>query len=251
MADLTEINRKHFDKVASNHQNDFGELINTVIAELKSRRGWISPKLTDTPNTDPAASDAVRLLDYACGAGTVSKALAPYATQTIGLDLSANMVSEYNKAAQEMFGSHNAGPARMEGFQHNLLGDSTALPSGTLAPFDIIVIGMALHHVADAGGLLQRFGDLLKPRGVCVVIDTVPGSARLGEGGSDLMKEGGVFGTIAKQGFAEAEVQELYEGAGMGEFDYAVFEQPFRFTLYGEQCSSRGFIARGVKIGLV
>ncbi|KAL5356681.1 S-adenosyl-L-methionine-dependent methyltransferase [Aspergillus floccosus] len=254
MANLTEKNRKHFDKVASNHQNDFGELINTVIAELKSRRGWISPKLTDTPNKDPAASDAVRLLDYACGAGTVSKALAPYATQMIGLDLSENMVSEYNKAAQEIFGSPNAGPARMEGFQHDLLGDSnssTALPSGTLAPFDIIVIGMALHHVADAGGLLQRFGELLKPGGVCVVIDMVPGSARLGEGGSELMKERGVFGTIAKHGFAEAEMRELYEGAGMGEFEYAVFEQRFRFTLFGEQCSSLGFIARGVKRGLV
>lgn len=59
--------------MASNHQNDFGELIDAVIAELKSRRGWISPKLTSTPNTDPTAGDAVRLLDYACGAGTVSK----------------------------------------------------------------------------------------------------------------------------------------------------------------------------------
>ncbi|RJE24221.1 Methyltransferase domain protein [Aspergillus sclerotialis] len=251
MADLTENNRKHFDKVASDHQNDFGELINTVITELKSRRGWISPKLTDAPNTDPAASDAVRLLDYACGAGTVSKALAPYATQTTGLDLSANMVSEYNKATLEMFGSHKAGHARMVGFQHDLLGDSTALPSGTLAPFDIIVIGMALHHVADAGGLLQRFSELLKPGGVCVVIDMVPDSAQLGEGASNLMKEGGVFGTIAKHGFAEAEMRELYEGAGMREFDYVVFEQRFRFTLFGEQCSSLGFIARGVKRGLV
>ncbi|KAG2417901.1 hypothetical protein HFD88_001000 [Aspergillus terreus] len=253
MADLTEINRKHFDKVASDHQNDFGELIDAVIAELKSRRGWISPKLTNTPNTDPTAGDAVRLLDYACGAGTVSKALAPYATQTIGLDLSANMVSEYNKAAQEIFRPHSAGFARMEGFQHDLLGDSnlgTVLPSGTLAPFDVIVTGMALHHVVDAGGLLQRFGQLLKPGGVCVVVDMVPGSARLGDPGSELMEEGGVFGTIAKHGFSEAEMRELYERAGMGGFDYVVFEQRFRFTLFGQDCSSLGFIAKGVKGGL-
>lgn len=163
------------------------------------------------------------------------------------------MVSEYNKAAQEIFRPHSAGFARMEGFQHDLLGDSnlgTVLPSGTLAPFDVIVTGMALHHVVDAGGLLQRFSQLLKPGGVCVVVDMVPGSARLGDPGSELMEEGGVFGTIAKHGFTEAEMRELYERAGMGGFDYVVFEQRFRFTLFGQDCSSLGFIAKGVKGGL-
>ncbi|KAI9374606.1 S-adenosyl-L-methionine-dependent methyltransferase [Aspergillus egyptiacus] len=251
-----------------------------VIAELNSRRGWISPKLINiVPHTDPAARDEVRLLDYACGAGTVSKALAPYATQTIGLDLSANMVAEYNKAAREIFGAHTPGKARMVGFQHDLLGSSNSgtsdpapgsgsgaagpgpgteaedkmtLPSGTLAPFDIVVIGMALHHVADAGRLLQRFAGLLKPGGVCIVLDMVPGSARLGGHDSDLWEgleqgeEGrGVLDTIAKHGFTESEMQDLYEGAGMGLFEYAVFEQRFGFTLFGQQCSSLGFIARG------
>ncbi|KAL3431423.1 S-adenosyl-L-methionine-dependent methyltransferase [Aspergillus tetrazonus] len=277
---LPENNRKHFDKVASSHQNDFGELINMVIAELRSARGWISPMLANSSlSTDPAARDEVRLLDYACGAGTVSKALAPYATQTIGLDLSANMLSEYNKAAQEMFGKHGPGTVRMRGFQHDLLqssssgasdpvpdpgaaglaevGDNT-LPNGTLAPFDIIVIGMALHHVADAGRLLQRFAELLKPGGVCIVLDMVPGSARLGgdgdEEGSDLMEgleqgeERGVLDTIAKHGCTETEMRDLYEGAGMVKFEYVVFEQRFRFTLFGQQCSSRGFIARGESI---
>lgn len=64
-------------KVASNHQTDFGELIAAVIAELKRRRGWINKRLADDPNTDsyiaPGLRDEVRLLDYACGAGTVSK----------------------------------------------------------------------------------------------------------------------------------------------------------------------------------
>ncbi|KAL4748030.1 hypothetical protein BDW72DRAFT_215082 [Aspergillus terricola var. indicus] len=281
MANITETNRKHFDGLQP--RDDFGELINMVIAELRSARGWISPMLANsTPSTAPAAREEVRLLDYACGAGTVSKALAPYATQTIGLDLSANMVSEYNKAAREMFGKHGPRTARMEGFQHDLLqipnsgasdsvpdpgaaglrsgaevGDNT-LPSGTLAPFDIIVIGMALHHVADAGRLLQRFAGLLKPGGVCIVLDMLPGSAILGEDGdeegSDLREgleqgeERGVFDTIAKHGFTETEMRDLYEGAGMVKFDYMVFEQRFRFMLFGQQCSSRGFIARGERM---
>lgn len=93
------------------------------------------------------------------------------------------MVSEYNKAARDMFGAHTPGSARMEGFQPDLLGssnsvtsdpapdsgaagtctgaeaDDNTLPSGALVPFDIIVVGMALHHVADANRLLQRFGE--------------------------------------------------------------------------------------------
>ncbi|KAF3400100.1 hypothetical protein F1880_008344 [Penicillium rolfsii] len=290
MADLTENNRKHFDKVASSHQHDFGELINMVIAELESRRGWISPQLAKrNPNTAHAAGDEFRLLDYACGAGTVSKvslftllhpssttlsnerefqALAPYTTRTIGLDLSANMVSEYNKAAREIFGVHNSGPARMEGFQHDLLGtspsdqgsgadadDNKLLPSGTLAPFDIIVIGMALHHVADAGELMQRFAKLLKSGGVCIVVDMVSSSARLDDGegdeSSDLRERrepgenGTMFDTIAKHGFTAAEMKDLYEEAGMRKFDYQVFEHRFCFRLFGQQCSSLGFIARG------
>ncbi|KAL6237714.1 hypothetical protein BDW75DRAFT_238134 [Aspergillus navahoensis] len=279
MTNLTEVNRKHFDKVASNHQNDFGELINATIAELKSRRSWISPRLADgasNSDLDIGVGDEVRLLDYACGSGTVSKALAPYATQTIGLDLSANMVSEYNNAAREIFGAHEPAAVRMEGFQHDLLGssdtsgsantaagaDNSPLPSGTLDPFDIIVVGMALHHVADPGRLLKRFSELLKPGGVCIVLDMVPGSAGLGDDGcgshSDLRdglgqgkeaEEGGVFDTIGKHGFTEAEMRDLYEESGMWRgFEYVVLEERFRFTLFGRQCSSLGFIARGEKV---
>lgn len=83
----------------------------------------------------------------------------------------------------------------------------------------------------------------------------VPGSARVGEEGFDLREGLGrgeerreVFDTIAKHGFSEAEMRDLYEGAGMGRFDYEVFEQRFRFTLLGQQGSSMGFIARGEKV---
>ncbi|KAL4783361.1 S-adenosyl-L-methionine-dependent methyltransferase [Aspergillus varians] len=258
MSDLTESNRQHFDKVASNHENDFGELINNVISELKSRRKWISPKLADTDAS--AGQGEVRLLDYACGAGTVSKALAPYVTQTIGLDLSAKMIDEYNKAARELALT----PEQMQGYQFDLLseaaspaGNSTngtpALPPGVTGPFDIIVTGMALHHVADPSKLLTKFNALLKPGGVCITIDMVPGSAGPVDdaGGSDVASalephQRGVFATIGKHGFTEGEMREVYEGAGMGRgFEYVIFERPFRFTMFGRGFVSTGFISRG------
>jgi hypothetical protein len=45
-----------------------GFKVNSIIAEINARRELISLKLADA---DPAGE--VRLLDYACGAGTVSK----------------------------------------------------------------------------------------------------------------------------------------------------------------------------------
>ena len=144
------------------------------------------------------------------------------------------MVAEYNKAAREIFGAHGPGlqSGRMEGFQYDLLADSHSgsgpdtgpgtadvnpLPSGTLAPFDVIVVGMALHHVTAPGRLLKRFSELLKPGGVCVVLDMVPGSAQLGhsEDLKEVGHEGSVLATIGKHGFTEVEMRDLYEGAGM------------------------------------
>ncbi|KAL4913043.1 S-adenosyl-L-methionine-dependent methyltransferase [Aspergillus aurantiobrunneus] len=244
MADLAETNRKHFDKVASTHQTDFGELIAAAIRQLQARRHWISSKWVDnTPDTE------IRLLDYACGAGTVSKALAPYVTEAIGLDVSANMVTEYNDAAQEL----GLSPARMRGHQHDLLSPSEPspdLPSDALSrKFDIIVIGMALHHVADPGKLLRRFAELLKTGGACVVLDMVPGRDDSGihESLHGLVGEQlDVVKTIGKHGFTEDETRGLYEAAGMGKgFEYVVLEEKFRFRMFGKEFGVQGFIARG------
>lgn len=42
-----------------------------------------------------------------------------------------------------------------------------------LSGFDVVVVCMALHHVTDAGRLLARLKECLKPGGVCVVVDGV------------------------------------------------------------------------------
>ncbi|KAJ0414479.1 S-adenosyl-L-methionine-dependent methyltransferase [Aspergillus carlsbadensis] len=251
MTELAEHNRQHFDKVATTHQNDFGELIDAAIRELKARRGWITPALNDaSPSSEAEARRELRLLDYACGAGTVSKALAPYATQTIGLDLSSGMIAEYNKAASELGFSTE----KMHAYQYNLLTtdtetDSTTtvpLPENTLAPFDVIVIGMALHHVSEPNVLLARFRELLKPRGVCVVMDMVPTDDAPDIEGVLEPSQLEVVKTIGKRGFTEQEMRELYEGAGMGKgFDYVVIEEKFRFTMFGHQFGVTGFMARG------
>ncbi|KAL4908572.1 S-adenosyl-L-methionine-dependent methyltransferase [Aspergillus multicolor] len=263
MSEFTEVNRKHFDKVASDHQNDFSELIAAVKSALISWRQWISPKLAGEPKPqgsflDINEAEEVRLLDYACGSGTVSKALAPYATRTIGLDLSTNMVDEYNKAAREM----GYGAERMHAHHFDLLSDSSgpSPPSDVLAKesYDIVATTMALHHVADAAKLLSRLAELFRPGGVCVVVDMVPEteSASTGEienafetvEALDPSKRG-VLETIGKQGFTEAEMRSMYEEAGMWRgFEYVVLPEELHFTLFGRSFAFPGFVARGVKV---
>ncbi|KAL4953242.1 S-adenosyl-L-methionine-dependent methyltransferase [Aspergillus filifer] len=243
-SDLTETNRKHFDVVATTHQNNFSDLINHSIQEFQSRRHWISSRWSDTlasPNNE------IRLLDYACGSGTVSKALAPYTTRTVGLDLSENMVETYNQAAGEMgLPSEN-----MQGYQFDLLSDDNAadIPEYLRQGFDIIVIGMALHHVANPGTLLKKFKEILKPGGAVIVLDMIPGQvpslAETELEGLDA-REVNVLKTIAKKGFTKDELKGMYDDAGLGSgFEYVHIEEEFRFVLFGREVSVRGFICRG------
>ncbi|KAL4789327.1 S-adenosyl-L-methionine-dependent methyltransferase [Aspergillus venezuelensis] len=229
-SNLTETNRKHFDAVATTYQNNFTNLINQSIHEIQSRRHWISSRWTDTL---ASPDDEVRLLDYACGSGTVSK----------------NMVEAYNRTVGEMgFASE-----KMKGYQFDLLStdwDNPAdLPSYLRQGFDIIVIGMALHHVSGPPLLLRKFRDILKPGGVVIVLDMVPGQVpSLHETeleGLDA-REVDVLKTIGKKGFTEDEMKRMYEDAGLGSgFECAVIEEEFRLTLFGREVSVRGFICRG------
>jgi SAM-dependent methyltransferase len=251
-------------------------MIQTIMGEIADRRGWISSRLADKQsNKSESESESILLLDYACGAGTATKvcihihiqhafpqakltgqALLPFITQAIGLDLSENMVKEYNNWA-----TANGYPAeKMRAYHLNLLdSDSDAEGGIELDGFDVVVVCMALHHVADAGRLLARLSGCLKPGGVCVVVDgvpTPPAAATAGEDSetADLRAVLGpeqleVLETINKHGYTEGEMRELYEGAGLGRgFEYVVIERELRFTMFGHEFSRRGFIARGERI---
>ncbi|RLL96929.1 hypothetical protein CFD26_102696 [Aspergillus turcosus] len=252
MSNLTATNQKHFDNVASTHHTDFGPLIETIMEEIADRRSWISSTLADKQSTQ-----SIRLLDYACGAGTASKALLPFISEAIGLDLSGNMVKEYNAWAR----GHGYAE-KMRAYHLDLLDPR---PEGgieeeelELSGFDVVVVCMALHHVADAERLLARLGGCLKPGGVCVVIDGVPtpttGEERHAEVDSNTAdlravlgpEQLGVLETINKHGFTEGEMRELYERAGLGRnFEYVVIGRELRFTMFGKSFTRRGFIARG------
>ncbi|KAL3488670.1 hypothetical protein BJX62DRAFT_239888 [Aspergillus germanicus] len=105
---------------------------------------------------------------------------------------------------------------------------------------------MALHHVSEPSVLLARFKELIKPGGVCVVMDMVPTDDAPDIEGMLEPSQLEVVKTIGKRGFMEEEMKGLYEEAGMGKgFEYAVLEERFRFTMFGHAFQVTGFMARG------
>lgn len=154
------------------------------------------------------------------------------------------MVAEYNRYARES----GFDASQMQAYRHNLLDDEARPLEGVdLVDFDIAMVSMALHHVADSGKLLQRLGQCLKVGGVCVVLDRAPSltDTDLNSITTDRPK---VLDTINQHTFSEEQMRQLYTDAGLGQnFDYVRIPKPFEFTLKGNKITVSGFLARGEK----
>ncbi|KAJ9633423.1 hypothetical protein H2204_006973 [Knufia peltigerae] len=222
--------REHFDQTAISHQTDFAPILQATIDELRSRRSWILNK--DWKD--------VRLLDYACGAGTVSKALLPFIKQAVGLDFSKGMVTEYNKWASQ----NGLDPSEAYAHQCDLLDDDEFKAMSDqqreaeqlVTNFDVVVVGSALHHVDDQVKLLSRLAGCLVSGGVCVVLDKAPDPDSDGNE-TDMMRQ--------PNGYTEQDMRKMYSDAGLGRgFEYTLLA-PVEFTLHGRLVKATGFIARG------
>jgi SAM-dependent methyltransferase len=165
------------------------------------------------------------------------------------------MVDEYNKWAQKS----GYGAERMEAWQYDLVATGTAIDDSLeekLRDFDVAIISMALHHVADPGRLLSRLRGCLRSGGVCVVLDNAATSLVQPVGASDGQQsaepedlENHPQSTVKnKKGFTREEIYKLYQDAGLGKnFDHVVIERPFEMMVMGKKLQVTGFLSRGEK----
>lgn len=116
---------------------------------------------------------SIRLLDYACGTGMVSRAFGPFVSHIEALDLSPNMVARYKELAAA---------SEVDSVRHaiaqvgNLLTEAkpaSALNGQDLYGFDIAAIGLGVHHFADPALAIERLVERLKAGGVLLIVDFV------------------------------------------------------------------------------
>lgn len=99
-------------------------------------------------------------LDYGCGTGLLTLALAPRVRRVTGVDASAGMLAVLAQKVQAA-AIRNVVP-RQSDFTRD------PLPAG---PCDLVVSAMTLHHVADVEPLLRKFFSLLGPGGQIALAD--------------------------------------------------------------------------------
>jgi 2-polyprenyl-3-methyl-5-hydroxy-6-metoxy-1,4-benzoquinol methylase len=105
-------------------------------------------------------SKTMTAMEFGCGTGLISMALAPMIKQVLAVDMSENMLTVFNEKIK----------------QNNIDNISTRqldLSKDELPEerFDLIYSGMALHHVKDVDALLGMFLQLLNPGGMVALAD--------------------------------------------------------------------------------
>lgn len=157
------------------------------------------------------------VLDYGCGTGLLGLYLLPYVRSVTGADNSPGMLEILRKKIVA------GGLASMRAVRLDLENDP--VPEDR---FNMVVVGMAMHHIADVDKVLRAFHTMLLPGGIlCIAdLDTEPGtfhpaSVAVPQHGFD---RGELKGRLCEHGFMQgkdmtaASITKPVEGDGEQEF---------------------------------
>lgn len=181
----------------------------------------------------------------------MSQTLAPFLTKVIGVDVSDNMVDEFNRNASTL-----GIPSKMIGYKADLLAET--VPAEFAGPefndFDMVTVSMALHHLEFPDLALQRLASRLKKGGVCYIIDFVPHSGHdhlhsHGHGNGNQhgheQEYGDASHTVKTHGFSKDHMQKLFQDAGLSVgYDYQELSELLVFNKEDKTFSKRAFVAR-------
>ncbi|OQE38986.1 hypothetical protein PENCOP_c007G02592 [Penicillium coprophilum] len=166
---LADKNQAYWDHAAQDvFKAKWVQDIQAQIAEfLTGSVDWIG---IQSPTGDN--SRQTKMMDYACGNGTVSRYLHPHFSKCIGVDLADGMLDEYRATAAEL----GIDESHMLAIKGNLLAPAITSTEAPLSEeelngFDLVAICMALHHVEDISLASKRLAERLKPGGVLLIID--------------------------------------------------------------------------------
>ncbi|KAF2798879.1 S-adenosyl-L-methionine-dependent methyltransferase [Melanomma pulvis-pyrius CBS 109.77] len=187
---LADANRKYFDNIGDSYDKFpwFAKVNQQVTDALRGRLNWLGIPLANTGSSSDV--EEVRLLDYACGPGLMSRIFGPYVTITTGVDVSPNMIATYNARAR------SAGLP--ESTISGVVGDLFASPpppelSGPeYHSFDLATVGFGFHHFDDVIHAAKVLKQRLRPGGVLVINEFLEGGdIRADENGEMIEGSGG------------------------------------------------------------
>ncbi|KAH7246392.1 S-adenosyl-L-methionine-dependent methyltransferase [Fusarium tricinctum] len=236
---MGEQNKSHYNRVPPGifQWPRIIELCNQISKELRLNIDWIGIK--------PPASRPTKMLDYACGNGVASRALAPFMSTVRGMDISSGMADQYNAMALK------AGytPTKMQAVQGDLidpeLTPSAELDTAAFFNFDLVVMCMALHHIENYENMILQLSKRLRPGGILLIVDWVAqsdqSSLQNGMRAMDISN-----GNLSRMGFAENDIKGAYEKAGLEDWSYKWTSAPSQVP--GEAGGTQQlFLARGRK----
>lgn len=177
------------------------------------------------------------VLDFACGAGLISRAIFPGVRSVVGVDVSPVSIEIYNSTAREK----GIAADEMRGIVLDIDRDAGELAG---ASFDVVVCTMAFHHFESPERTAARLAGFLKHGGALIIVDILSredGQAAIATGDHHAPHLDAAI--PHKMGFSESQARAIFEGAGLGEFH---MESAGTLEMKGR--TNNLFIARGIKL---
>ncbi|KAK4505978.1 hypothetical protein PRZ48_003943 [Zasmidium cellare] len=111
-----------------------------------------------------------RVLDYACGNGTISEGLALVCSKTTfhGIDILSAQVTRFNDASAQLLGDDSH---RMVAVHGDFFNPSATIESPEWYGFDTAITSMALHHFTNPVEMLRILARRVRTGGTVVVAD--------------------------------------------------------------------------------
>jgi SAM-dependent methyltransferase len=174
----------------------------------------------------------------------------------VGIDLSPNMVHEYNTMAS----NQSKTSLNISATVGNLLDPADPSPAEfereEFYNFDIAVVGLGFHHLGDPVLAATKLAARLKKGGVLVIVDFFSqAEGNHNHHGHGFGKSHGhnhgdstVAETRKHLGFGEQEMKKIFDSAGVGkDFGFEVIAKEAAFETSTWSMISDVFMARGTK----
>jgi ubiquinone/menaquinone biosynthesis C-methylase UbiE len=172
---------------------------------------------------------SMQAMEFGCGTGLVTLALAPCLGLITALDTSEEMIAVLRKKTA-ILGIGNVQPLVAD-----LFGNSPAAPLPE--NLDLIFSSMTLHHIADTGALLAGLFRMLRPGGIIAL--------------ADLDLEDGFFHDDASEkvhpGFERGALQAMLQKAGFGRISFSTAHEISKTNRAGRQATYRIFLVTASK----